>query len=90
LHAVGLPELSVATLAEYEELAVRLAESPNALTALRGRLHRGAQVGSLFDPAAYCRHLEAALNEVHARALRGEHPRALDVSRLGAVAAARG
>jgi predicted O-linked N-acetylglucosamine transferase (SPINDLY family) len=88
LHAVGLRECSTATMHEYEELAVRLAESPDELAALRMRLTAAVEKGSPFDANVYCRHLEAALTEVHRRALRGEAPRALDVSRLASLAVA--
>jgi hypothetical protein len=49
----------------------------------RGNAHAAARrSGSLFDTAGYCRHLEAAFVEIHARHLRGEAPSALDVGAL--------
>jgi predicted O-linked N-acetylglucosamine transferase (SPINDLY family) len=38
LHAIGLPELATASLADYEALALRLAQNPRELATLRARL----------------------------------------------------
>ena len=43
LHAIGLPELVTASLAEYEALALRLAREPETLAALRARLAANRQ-----------------------------------------------
>ena len=60
LHAAGLPELVTSTLAEYESLALRLAESPEALAALRARLAGDRRELPLFDTPRFTRDLEAA------------------------------
>ncbi|MGO9993410.1 MAG: tetratricopeptide repeat protein [Steroidobacteraceae bacterium] len=82
LRGIGVPELSVASLADYERLAIRLARAPVELGALRARVEAARRTGSLFDAAGYCRHLEAAFAEIHARQRRGELPSPLDVAAL--------
>jgi protein O-GlcNAc transferase len=82
LHAVEMSDLCVASLADYELLAIRLATHSPELAAVRARAQQARRSGSLFDTAGYCRHLEAAFVEIHARHLRGEAPSALDVGAL--------
>ena len=60
LHAAGLPELATSTLAEYEALALRLAESPEELAALRARLAGDRRELPLYDTPRFTRDLEAA------------------------------
>jgi protein O-GlcNAc transferase len=60
LSAAGLPELAVASLADYEALALDLARAPDRLTGLRAKLLAARGHSVLFDLAGYCRHLEAA------------------------------
>ncbi len=80
LHALGLPELVMPSLAEYEATALRLAGDPAALAALKAKVaaHRGTH--PLFDTARFCRGIEAAYIEMHARARRGEAPVGFSVS----------
>ncbi|WP_431860391.1 tetratricopeptide repeat protein [Azospirillum sp.] len=58
--AVGLPELVVSSLADYEAAALGLARDRNALAALRQRLARNRDTTPLFDSARFARHLEDA------------------------------
>jgi predicted O-linked N-acetylglucosamine transferase (SPINDLY family) len=60
LQAIGLPELIARTAEEYEELAFRLATDRDLLDSIKQRLARNRATGSLFDTAAFARHLEAA------------------------------
>jgi protein O-GlcNAc transferase len=60
LHAVGLPELVVQALPEYEALALQLARDGPRLQALRARLAAARGVAPLFDTDRFRRHLEAA------------------------------
>ena len=60
LHGVGLPELSVESLEDYEALALKLARDPAALQALRERLEQNRATQPLFDTARFTRNLEAA------------------------------
>jgi predicted O-linked N-acetylglucosamine transferase (SPINDLY family) len=80
LHAVGLPELSVATLAEYERTAVELARSPERLADLKARLERNRRAMPLFDTTRFARGLERAYEAMWARHERGEPPAQIDVS----------
>ena len=60
LHAVGLPELVTFTLVEYEALALRLAERPGELQAIRARLGKNRLELPLFDTPQFARDIEAA------------------------------
>ena len=58
LHAVGLSELAVETLEEYETLAIRLASEPALLRNFRDRLKANRDSALLFDSHKFCRNLE--------------------------------
>ena len=58
LHAIGLPELVTTSLADYEALALRLAQHPSELAALRARLAANRATTPLFDIARYTRDFE--------------------------------
>ena len=60
LHAIGLPELATGSLVDYETLALRLAQAPDELAALKTRLRAQTATHALYDTAGFCRHLEAA------------------------------
>ena len=60
LETVGLPELAVHSLAEYEALALVLAKSPDRLAAMRAKLAAARDQSALFDVNRYCHHLETA------------------------------
>jgi predicted O-linked N-acetylglucosamine transferase (SPINDLY family) len=79
LHAVGLPELSVATLEEYERTAVELARSPGRLADLKARLDRNRRTMPLFDTTRFARGLERAYESMWARHERGEPPAPIEV-----------
>jgi len=72
LHAAGLPELVTHSLAEYEQLALRLARDPAALAAVKEKLAKNRDACPLFDTARSARQLEAAYTIVWERAQRGE------------------
>jgi predicted O-linked N-acetylglucosamine transferase (SPINDLY family) len=74
LLAVGLPELVTGTLAEYEELAVRLATSPAELRLLHQKLDRNRASAALFDTARFTRHLEDAYARIYQRSRAGMAP----------------
>jgi predicted O-linked N-acetylglucosamine transferase (SPINDLY family) len=67
LKAIELPELITATPAQYEDLAVQLAENPPQLTEIRQKLARNRLKTGLFDTARFTRHLEAAYAQVYER-----------------------
>jgi predicted O-linked N-acetylglucosamine transferase (SPINDLY family) len=60
LHAIGLPELVTASLAEYEELAAALALDPDRLATVKAKLMRNRETQPLFDTARFTRDLETA------------------------------
>jgi len=67
LHAAGVPELVTTTLADYQDLALKLARDPDALAALKDRLARGRVTAPLFDTARTTRHVEAAYRQMLAQ-----------------------
>lgn len=60
LRAIGLPELITHSAADYEALAVQLAQHPNQLQALRQRLVDNRLISPLFDTTRFTRNLEDA------------------------------
>jgi len=80
LTTSGLPELIAESLADYENIAARLAAQPDALAALRRRLTESRDGNPLFDTAGFARNLEAAYRQMQEIALAGEPPRAFAVS----------
>jgi predicted O-linked N-acetylglucosamine transferase (SPINDLY family) len=67
LQAVGLPELIAATPEEYEETAVRLAQSASELSAIRNKLATNRHSARLFDTARFTKDLESAYVKVGER-----------------------
>jgi predicted O-linked N-acetylglucosamine transferase (SPINDLY family) len=64
LHAIGLPELVTANLAEYEALALALATAPALLGGYRERLRANRETHPLFDMARFVQGLEDSLARV--------------------------
>lgn len=79
LHAVGMPELSVATLGDYERTAIELARAPARLDELKARLERDRRTTPLFDTARFARGLERVYEAMWARHERGEPPARIGV-----------
>ena len=79
LRTLGLPELVTASLEEYEQMALRLADTPNLLQELRKRLSRNRDSSPLFDMSTYVRGLEAAYLRMFETWRRGESPRPFSV-----------
>ncbi|MFH1602917.1 MAG: tetratricopeptide repeat protein [Pseudomonadota bacterium] len=74
LHAVGLPELSVATIEDYERVAIELARAPVRRAELKARLERNRRAMPLFDTMRFARGLEQAYEAMWARHEKGEPP----------------
>ena len=72
LTALGLPELIADNADDYAALALNLAAYPQQLAGLRARLAQQRMDSPLFDTAPFCRGLESAYREMHARNCRGE------------------
>ncbi len=71
LAAAGLSETTVATLQDYESLAVALARDAARYRALRARLREARASCALFDADRYARDLEALLTRMHEAAQVG-------------------
>ena len=67
LNAVGMPELAVGNLGEYEALALRLARDPAHLNSLKAHLAEHRSAFALFDTARFTRNLEAAYEQMWRR-----------------------
>jgi len=72
LNAVGLPELSTETLADYAALALELARNETMLAAIKAKLARNRDTYPLFDTDRFRRHIESAYETMWARHQRGE------------------
>lgn len=79
LKTSGLPELITSSAEEYEQLALKLANDADRLTALRARIAAGRSSNPLFDTRRFCRNLEAAYVTMLERSQRGEAPAAFAV-----------
>jgi protein O-GlcNAc transferase len=73
-RAIGLSELIVPSLEEYEKLALTLAHDPARISAMKAKLahHRGTY--PLFDTKRFTRNIEAAYRTMWERYRRGEPP----------------
>lgn len=83
LHSVGMPELAVGSLAEYEALALRLAQEPGSAKALKQRLLDGRSSAPLFDTERLAREVETAYREMLRRHDQGLTPDFIDLRTLG-------
>ncbi len=82
LNAIGLPELIVELLDDYEALALNLAREPDRLDALRQKLTAARTAAPLFDTDRYARHIESAYAAMVERQRRGQAPASFDVAEL--------
>ena len=71
LRTVGMPELAVRSLAEYEETAVRLAQDPKELEALKERVRSQVAASRLSDATAFTLGVEAALLQCKSKPVNG-------------------
>lgn len=74
LTAVGMEELIVETLEEYEQTAIELAHNPDRARSLRERLEQQRAAGTLLSTDRYTRNVERALAAAWDRFLQGEDP----------------
>lgn len=74
LTAIGLPELTTATLEAYEALAIDLATQPEKLAAIRQKLVADRLTMPLFDTRLSTKHLEAAYTAMYERHQAGLPP----------------
>ncbi len=67
LRTIGLPELITTSLADYEEMAVRLAAATEQLSEIRQRLADNRLSSPLFDTPRFVRALDDLLESVALR-----------------------
>ncbi len=79
LRALGLPELITVSLAEYEELVLRLAADPDLLAGVTAKLARHRVTAPLFDTERFCRHIEDAYIRMWQRSRQGLPPESFAV-----------
>ena len=79
VHAVGLPELVVSSLGEYEARALELATRPGELAAVKQKLAGNLATAPLFDIARYTRGLEAAYSRMWELWQSGQPPQAIAI-----------
>jgi predicted O-linked N-acetylglucosamine transferase (SPINDLY family) len=79
LHAIGLPELAAVDLEAYEATALRLAQEPAALAALRAKLAVNRLTQPLFDTPRFVRGMEEAFRRMWARHRAGQRPALIDL-----------
>ena len=80
LCAVGLPQLSATTVADYERIAVQVGSDAAWRSQLRQVLSDARTGSTLFDPLRYARRLEAAYEAVVERARRGLRPETIVIA----------
>ena len=74
VSSLGMPEMAVHSLKDYEERAVWLATNPSELKTLREKLHQNKLTSPLFDTPLWTRHFEASLWAVWKRHAAGMPP----------------
>jgi predicted O-linked N-acetylglucosamine transferase (SPINDLY family) len=67
LKAVGLPELVTQTQAEYEALAIELANDRVKLQEIKDKLERNRLTTPLFDTASFTKNIETAYTHMYER-----------------------
>jgi predicted O-linked N-acetylglucosamine transferase (SPINDLY family) len=80
LRAIGMPELIAADLADYETLALRLAQDSALLAGTKAKLQWQRDTHPLFDTGRFARHIEAAYRTMEEIRQRGEAPRSFVVA----------
>lgn len=79
LHAIGLPEMIAGSLAEYEEIAIRLASNATLLDDIKSRLRTNKDSYPLFNTVQFCRNLESAFTNMCKRYQSGKTPESFSV-----------
>ena len=82
VSAIGAPELTVYSMAEYERTASDLAAHPEKLAALKAKLKANRDTAPLFDVKRLTAHLELGFEMMWQNYLDGNEPRTIDVPAL--------
>lgn len=67
LNAVGVPELIVLTMDEYERVALELATNPAKLALIKDKLAQNRLTTPLFDTELFTRHIQSAYEAMYER-----------------------
>ena len=78
LTAIGLPELIVSSLEQYEALAVRLAKNKQELKMIKQKLEKNRMTEPLFDTPRFIKNLESAYRQMWDIYQAGESPRQIN------------
>jgi predicted O-linked N-acetylglucosamine transferase (SPINDLY family) len=89
LTAIGLPELITRSRSEYELLALDLANNPERLQAIRGKLATNRMTTPLFDTELFARHIEDAYLAMIARRRMGLAPDHIEIAAQRSVEPSR-
>lgn len=73
LNAMGLPELIVETMEEYERVAVELATNPDKLMGLKLKLQENRVTTTLFNTQLFVDNLESAYTIIHGNYVAGKY-----------------
>lgn len=79
LNAIGLPDMVMRSLEDYEARALELAHDRAALAKIRDRLARNRDTHPLFDTVRFTRNLETAYERMVERHRSGEPPRTFTI-----------
>ena len=79
LSAAGMPELITTSLADYEQLALKLAAEPLQLQSLKEKLRTTKTSMPLFDMQSFTQHLEQAYLHMRQRWQNGEPPASFSI-----------
>jgi len=74
LNAVGLPDLITNSQEEYEQTAIRLAQNPQELSAIKDRLMTNRLIAPLFDTPLFTKHIEQGYRMAYERYQAGLPP----------------
>ena len=78
-HAVGLSEMVAKSEEDYMQKALEMAQSPEALASIRGKLYRNRKSAALFDTLGFTRALERGFDLAFERHLMGQPCAHIDV-----------
>ena len=78
-HAAGLPQMTVPTLSEYQETAIRLGRDRAALAGLKQQLISQRHQVPLFNTQLFARNLEGAYFAMWEQYIRGEVPAPIEL-----------
>ena len=74
LTEAGVPELITKTLTEYEEKAVYLAQNPQELRKIKGKITKERLKNNLYDTKGYVADLEKAYQKIWEAYKKGKKP----------------